>query len=143
MQVICKYKDMNEDKLRAQLCEAGLKATPARLAVMALLQRHQKPISVQTVMAKLKRVDPDQVTVYRILSSLVQAELVREVYVEKGISSYEIADRPHHHHLICEKCGFVEDVTACCDDPKPVAFRTVTHHNLEFMGICEKCAGAA
>jgi Fur family ferric uptake transcriptional regulator len=63
-------------------------------------------------MSKLKEATPNQVTVYRILDSLLQAELVREVYVAKGISSYEIADRPHHHHLICEKCGFVESVSA-------------------------------
>ena len=131
-------------ELKKLLREAGLRVTQNRLAVMQMLRKRQKPVTVQDVIAGLKSIAPDQVTIYRILRSLVEADLVREVYVTKGVSSYELADRPHHHHLICEKCGFVEDVHDCCDNPKPAntSFKTITHHNLEFMGICENCAEA-
>ena len=130
------------EKVKQRLREAGLKATPARLAVMDVLKQHHKPITAQTFMSKLKDVKPDQVTVYRILSALVQAKVVREVSIAKGVASYELADRPHHHHVVCEGCGRVEDVPGKCIElpKKPKTFKHVTSHQLEYAGICNECA---
>ena len=129
-------------KIKTLLQDAGLKATPARVAVMRVLKRHQKPINAQTVMTRLKDVQPDQVTIYRILSALVQAGVAREVSVAKGVASYEMADRPHHHHVVCEGCGRVEDVAGQCAElpKKPKTFKHVTSHQLEYAGICNDCA---
>lgn len=132
----------SREAIQGQLRDVGLKVTPARVAVVDVLKHHKKPITAQTVMAKLKAVRPDQVTVYRILSALVQAEVVREVSVAKGVASYELADRPHHHHVICEECGRVEDVAGKCVElpKKPKTFKQVTGHQLEYAGICNDCA---
>lgn len=133
---------IQNDQVKSQLRGAGLRATPARMAVLRLLQECAEPMDVQDMLRGLGRRAPDQATVYRNLSALVTAGLVKEVALKVRVVNYEVADLPHHHHLICEKCGFVEGVTVRCDDLKPVkkSFRTVKSHNLEFVGICQKCA---
>jgi Fe2+ or Zn2+ uptake regulation protein len=142
MQVICEYSCVDKrDNVREQLREAGFKATPARVALLSLLAREAKPLAVPSILRRLSA-EADQATIYRALNSLVKAGLVAKLRIQSGIAHFEFAALPHHHHLICEKCGLVEDVTACCEDPKPAvsSFRQVTQHNLEYSGICEMCA---
>lgn len=128
--------------MREGLKEVGLRATPARIAILGLLQADARPTEVKTILRKLKAKAPDQATVYRVLSSLVEAGLVKTVSLKAGIESYEIADLPHHHHLTCEKCGYVEDVEVCIKTPTPTSrsFRSVNSHRLEFSGICNNCS---
>ena len=143
MRIVCKYIDVDKSNQSATaLREAGLRATPARRAVLSILRNSTEPLDAAAIMDKLPQPAPDQATVYRILTSFAEAELVRPVMIKPGTTSFELTDRPHHHHLICERCGYVEDVTACCDDPRPTpkTFQAITNHQLEFTGICTKCA---
>lgn len=134
--------DNTPQAVAAKLRQAGLRATPARIEVLKILTTNAVPLDVQAILRRLHRTAPDQATIYRILTSFVKAELARPVTVRPSVVSFEATDRPHHHHLICEKCGYVEDVSNCCDAPKPTpkSFQAVTSHQLEFMGICTKCA---
>ena len=68
-----------------------------------------------------------------------------------GHARYELYEElvGHHHHLVCSRCGWIED------DPVPpevdaglaslldaVAARTgftVTDHRLELRGLCKRC----
>lgn len=129
------------DTLSTQLRSAGLRATPARRSLLAFLSEQAEPVHVQRILRHVPK-SIDQATVYRILNRLVTAGLVREVHLQAGVVHYEAADRPHHHHVVCEKCGYVEDVTEC-RVPHRVAsrgFSEVTEHSLEFIGICHACA---
>ena len=142
--IVCKYGGVEKIKqdMAEQLRAAGLRATPARAAVLKLLISRAKPMEAQEILQLIPAGMADTATVYRILHSLTQAGLARAVQLRAGAVSYEAAGLPHHHHVICEKCGLVEDVTACCDNPKPIAigFQKVTGHTLEFSGICKACA---
>jgi len=129
-----------KERIKKQLRQAGFKATPARVALLALLEERAKPLEVSVIMGQIK-VEADQATVYRALRLLAQAGLVRRVQMQAGAAHYEFAALPHHHHLICEKCGLVEDVMVCCDNQRPLvaSFSQVTNHNLEYSGICNDC----
>jgi Fe2+ or Zn2+ uptake regulation protein len=133
---------IGDDQLKQQLRAAGLKATPARMAVLRLLRRSAAPLHVRDVLRALGRRAPDQATVYRALRSFSAAGVVDEVLLQAGAVRFEIAARPHHHHVTCERCGRIEDVTAGCVKlrPAPAAFRRITQHAVEFSGICKKCA---
>lgn len=141
VQIVCKYVGVQKEDHKLQLRGANLRATPARLALLSTLAEERKPLAVSEI-TKAMGLDIDQATIYRVLGRLVEAGLIKRLAIKSGISHFELADRPHHHHLICEQCGLVEDVTVCCDDPKPVAvsFSKVTSHTLEYAGICEACA---
>lgn len=142
MRIICKYIGVEKNIFKEQLRRVGLRATPARIAIMRLLQESSMPLDAAAVQNRLRKKAPDLATTYRVLSSLVEKELVRAVGVKTGVVSYEMANLPHHHHLICEKCGFVEDVETCCESPQPrvASFSMVKDHRLEFSGICNNCA---
>jgi len=49
-------------------------------------------------------------SVYRALDQLVELELVQRVELGDGIARFEPAhvDGEHHHHLVCDGCGRVE-----------------------------------
>jgi Fe2+ or Zn2+ uptake regulation protein len=108
---------------------------------LSVLESCQKPIDALALAKKLKNSSPDTVTVYRVLHSLLDAGIVKGASISKNASSYELADRPHHHHLVCESCGRIEDVCLPCDNLIPTAsFKKIIRHELEFIGLCNNCA---
>lgn len=128
---------------KALLTDNGLKATPARLAVLALLSKEAKPISATDILAALGKKSADQATVYRIIEAFADAGIVRRVELKKGQAYYELAARPHHHHVVCTKCSRVEDVylpEAAVDRQVERQTRfAVREHAMEFFGLCPKC----
>ena len=55
------------DELRDALRARGLRATPSRMAVLALLRRHQGPLSHAEAADQLKDQGWDRATIYRKL----------------------------------------------------------------------------
>lgn len=96
---------------------AGLRRTPARAALLNVLMRADRPLTVHDLLAQLSPT-PDLVTVYRSLSTLCGRNLVRKVHGEDRTWRYEFigSDRsPHTHaHFVCDDCGQME----CLPDVK-------------------------
>ncbi len=130
----------------------GLRATPQRLQVLDVLAHTSKPMSITELQKKLsssaKNASVDTVTLYRSLETLVGKALVRPVDLRHGHTDYEfVQEGKHHHHLICESCGLVEDFAWCPNEKlqKEILtttshFAKLTDHALEFFGVCAKCA---
>lgn len=133
--------------MKTLLHNAGYKATPGRLALLEVLQKSKRPLSIQSIMRKLKGKKIDQVTLYRNLDALEKAKLVRKVDLRHGHADYELAGKDHHHHLSCLGCGEVRDFGGW--DLKPIIrkvlrsnpdFDSISEHSLEFFGLCKDCA---
>jgi Fe2+ or Zn2+ uptake regulation protein len=113
-----------------------------------VLQRAKEPISIVEVEKKLIRAPIDRVTLYRTLETLVDVSIVRPVDLRHGHVDYELIEEgKHHHHIICEKCGYLEDFEWCADrEAEEKALKATKHfaslsdHSYEFFGICKKCA---
>jgi Fe2+ or Zn2+ uptake regulation protein len=126
----------------------GLKATPQRVRILTLLADQKKPVSITELQTKAGKGNIDTVTLYRSLEVLMKNELVRPVDLRHGHTDYEMVGKAgHHHHLVCEKCGAIEDFDWCPEDEfkknilkKTSQFSSVTDHSLELFGICKKCA---
>ncbi len=82
-------------------------------------------------------------TVYRNLQVLQEDGAVTELNLNGTVSRFE-AKQVSHYHFRCERCGRVFDL----DEPvnnkldERVAKRTgftVSHHQLEFRGLCKDC----
>ncbi len=131
---------------RAVLHKAGYKATPARLLILKLLQTTKKPLSPQTIVDRVLKY-ADQATTYRILKALKESKIIRQIDFQHSHPHYELTDADgDHHHLICIKCGAVEDVEDCDIDSmeksvlrKSKRFSKIERHSLEFFGLCDKC----
>lgn len=125
---------------------ANLKVTHARTAVLQLLSDQDAPIDVGGIVNHLQkqRVDADKVTVYRILDAFVKKGLVERLEFGEGKFRFELSDRRKHHHLICEQCGNIEDISDCniAILEKEIAKKKhflVKRHALEFFGLCQNC----
>ena len=124
---------------------AGLKVTPARLELLRVLSKNERPLTVTDIASKLSNIN--QITIYRALVAMGEAQIVRKVDVQHAYTHYElVATKKHHHHAICSSCGRIEDVEACLPASleKEVLrhlkeFSSLTGHSLEFIGRCKKC----
>lgn len=131
-----------------RLREQGLRATQARLDLLAVLEKTRQPMRPQDIAAKL---NADTATVYRSLNALVKSGIVRRLDLDEQAKFYELERGDDHHHLVCTSCQKIEDVRICEDDScrvdklanqalKSSSFSNVSHHRLEFFGLCNTCA---
>jgi Fur family transcriptional regulator, ferric uptake regulator len=128
------------------LKENRLRVTPARMAVLELLEKKDAPMDIQAILAELSAssIPCDQVTVYRMMETFVEKGMVKQVNFEDGKFRYEI-EGEHHHHLVCEQCGSIQAIHDPClavseTEVKQKYNFQITRHHLEFFGLCQSCA---
>lgn len=133
------------ENFRQVLRRSGFKATPARLAILEILRATKRPMSAQAIFDALPR-GADRVTVYRTVKSLKEKGIISQIDLRHNHAHYELANLAEHHHLICIRCGRVEDIHRCGIEetyPKMLRaskhFTKITEHALEFYGVCKKC----
>ncbi|MBA2648910.1 MAG: ferric iron uptake transcriptional regulator [Legionella sp.] len=136
---------MDENK---QLKEVGLKITTPRLKVLNILeQSSNRHLSAEDVFKSLMNIGEDVslATVYRVLTQFEAAGLVSRHNFEGGHSVFELARGEHHDHLVCVRCGLVEEFV---DDIIEQRQKTIannahfqmTDHALNIFGICAQCS---
>jgi Fe2+ or Zn2+ uptake regulation protein len=125
------------------LRSAGLRATPQRCAVLAVLAARRQPVSV-AALVRASRNAFDMTTAYRTLDALEKRSLVRRIGIDRERATFELA-RGHHHHAICSSCGMVRDISICITPgldeavQRTARFAHIERHSLEFFGICRAC----
>lgn len=94
------------------LKNAGLKATLPRLKVLSLFEnskeRHLSAEDVYKIMLNAGE-DVGLATVYRVLMQFEQAGLLIRHHFESGKAVFELDNGGHHDHIVCVKCGRVEE----------------------------------
>lgn len=131
---------------KKELREMDLRATPARVAVMQLLEKTKSPVDISMVIDHLKKeaIATDDATVFRIMHMFTDKGITNPIQFQEGKARYELASKEDHHHLICEKCGSVEDIedTVIPTLEKHIEIEhrfLVKRHSLEFFGVCDNC----
>jgi Fur family ferric uptake transcriptional regulator len=84
-------------------------------------------------------------TVYRALRALAEAHEIISVLIQDGPPRYELVERGHHHHFLCQKCGTVFDISGCLGKELfmgmvPDNFR-LEGHEVTLHGLCAGCGG--
>jgi Fur family ferric uptake transcriptional regulator len=102
------------------------------------------PQSVVDIVISLRRkqTNVDMVTVYRTLEVLIELGVVGKTKFNNK-SMFELLSDDHHHHLICNDCGSIEDIPLneamlMNQVDKQTKFK-VQSHSLEFFGLCTNC----
>ena len=94
------------------LKKAGLKVTLPRMKVLEILessaQRHMSAEDVYRALIE-NGGEVGLATVYRVLTQFEAAGLVVRHHFEGGQSVFELDSGRHHDHLVCVKCGRVEE----------------------------------
>lgn len=128
------------------LSQAQLKQTKARIALVEVLDNEHEPIDAAHLMMLLseKGVRVDQATVYRILDVFQKKGIITRFELQEGKFRYELSRSNEHHHLICEVCSKIEDISDCNitaleeEILQKKGFH-VNRHTLEFFGVCSNC----
>jgi len=126
------------------LKEHGLRVTPQRVAISALLldrHAHYTPHEVhEALRRRFPSLSPN--TVYLTLAQLEAAGLVQRVHVE-GQSVFDSNTRVHDH-LYCQGCGLLADVpsaAAPAKAPPQAAQWRIDHASRTLFGLCPACRG--
>lgn len=120
----------------------GDRMTKPRKHVLEILMKSRLPITAQEIHSKIKTID--LVSVYRTIELLLKTGVVKELLFGDGKKRYEIVNgNDHHHHLICENCGDIEDIKMKEEDllknVKNKSKFLIKEHKLEFFGLCSDC----
>lgn len=93
-----------------KLKEKGLKVTPQRLAIFEAVMALDNHPTAENVSEYIKINHPNISvgTVYKVLDSFVENNLLKKVKTEKDIMRYD-AVLSHHHHLYCAETDKIED----------------------------------
>ena len=94
------------------LKNAGLKATMPRLKIISLFETSKvRHLTAEDVYRKLLSDGPDigLATVYRVLTQFEQAGILVRHHFDSGKAVFELNEGHHHDHLVCLKCGRVEE----------------------------------
>jgi Fur family ferric uptake transcriptional regulator len=134
-----------------EIARHGFRLTGPRRAVVDVLVAHASPMSVAEIHARLKIRRANLVSVYRAVNLLCELGLLRVADTSKGTQRFELAEQfiGHHHHLVCQECGSVEDLDGCLLEADVLgalrqrvrrsrSFR-LTGHDLKLFGICRRC----
>ncbi|MFG0266184.1 MAG: Fur family transcriptional regulator [Rhodopirellula sp. JB055] len=102
--------------------DAGLRATPARIATLTLLRDANAPLTHANVAEHLAANGVDKATAFRNLNDMADAGLLRRTELGDHVWRFEaIAEGGHdqsaHPHFLCIDCGTV----SCLDDVKLTA----------------------
>ena len=141
------------ETVAARLHDVGQRYTDQRRRLVEILAVARSPLSIPDILRGRRGLP--QSSVYRILSDLVDAGVVRRIVSEEDdFGRYELTEdlTGHHHHVICSTCGRTRDVTLPTDVEgtldgtldgvaRTAGFADVSHR-LDLVGTCEACAAA-
>lgn len=131
----------------SDLKKAGLKITIPRMKILQILESARSHhLSAEDVYRILRESEEDigLATVYRVLTQFEEAGLVVRHNFEEGHSVFELDHGTHHDHLVCVKCGRVEEfvdsvIEGRQEEVAKEAGYTITDHSLNIYGICGAC----
>lgn len=130
------------------LRNAGLKVTTPRIKILQILEKqvNERHLTAEKVYKILLSEDEEigLATVYRVLTQFEAAGLVVRHQFEGGNSIFELATGDHHDHILCMKCGKVDEFSDELIESrqKEVAQELgyeLTDHGLYLYGFCPKC----
>lgn len=131
----------------SNLKKAGLKITLPRRKILEILEKAKEHhLSAEDIHRILQDSDEEigLATIYRVLTQFEEAGLVIRHHFEGGQSVFELDHGEHHDHLVCVKCGRVEEfiddlIEARQQEIAMQAGFNITDHSLNIFGICGTC----
>ena len=130
------------------LKKAGLKVTLPRVKILEMLEtsniRHHTAEDIYKALLDMGE-EVGLATVYRVLTQFEAAALVTRHHFESGQAVFELNHGSHHDHLVCVKCGQVEEFYDETIEQQQLKIAkdkgyVITDHNLIIYGTCANCS---
>ncbi len=131
-----------------ELKNAGLKVTLPRLKILNILvtASSEDHLSAEEIYQRLNDSGEEVglATVYRVLTQFEQAGLVQRHFFDGGQSVFELDNGDQHSHIVCVRCGYVDEFQK--EDFKIKSEEIATSFGYIFQeakvtlyGICKRC----
>lgn len=139
-----------ERQVAARLAERDARFTPSRRRVVRFLSAADGPVSASGLHTGLDGAVPLS-SLYRTLTVLEEAGVLAREHDADGTARYELAEwlTGHHHHLVCVRCGAIEDVEIDAEAEAEMTGLVVriaarrgfaaTGHRIDIEGRCPGC----
>jgi Fur family transcriptional regulator, ferric uptake regulator len=135
-----------QDQLAGVLRRKGQRPTPQRLMILSVLAERGGHLTAETIHEVIRDSYPtiNLSTVYRTLETLRDHGIVSETDLGQGRRQFEMLGQ-RHHHLVCLRCGHLDDLHAAALAPLEAQLRADHgfHARLDHMaifGLCRQCA---
>jgi len=135
--------------LRDRLRDHGYRVTTQRQTVFEAVAtlEHGTP---DEILRHAQTIDPalNLSTVYRNLEVLEDVGLIRHAHLGHGSPTYHLADHHRHVHLVCGKCGAVQEVPVAAartlvDSLKADHGFAIDIDHFAIQGTCATCGAAS
>jgi Fur family transcriptional regulator, ferric uptake regulator len=143
---------MNTDNVKERfskfLKSQGHRITNERLLVLESLCSDESHIDAENLFIKMrgKGLKVSRATVYNTLQLLLQSNMIKRSHFGETHLHYEPAlSEKQHHHILCSKCGKVEEFSSeilnkiqvdICERNK---YKFVSSA-FQIIGVCKKCS---
>lgn len=93
------------------LRKSGHRVTPQRVMILDVMRSRTGHITAEEVFQAVYAEQPfvNRSTVYRTLDMLTKEGLLTVTDLGTGPAAYELNTGEPHHHLVCQKCGHIEE----------------------------------
>lgn len=137
------------DEVGIRLAAVDQRYTAGRRAIIEVLAAAERPLTVPEITSRSPSVPVS--SAYRSLTALVDAGVLRRVAGTDDHGRFELSEDlgGHHHHLLCDGCGVVSDISAyprleraLADAARVAREETgfeVTGHRIDLLGRCTAC----
>ncbi|MFB6319876.1 Fur family transcriptional regulator [Saccharicrinis sp. FJH54] len=101
---------VSAEEIKSRLVGAGLKVTPQRMNILEAVYTLKNHPTAEKITEFVRKRNPNIATgtVYNVLETLVENELIKKVKTDRDIMRYDGLTE-NHHHLYCSQCDVIED----------------------------------
>jgi Fur family ferric uptake transcriptional regulator len=129
------------------LKKLGLKATHPRIKILHILENAVSHLRAEEIYNILTGMGEEiaLATVYRVLTQFEEAGLIIKHHFDADHSVFELNKGEHHDHLVCLKCGRIDEFFDEAIEARQLAVAQthgyqITHHTMYLYGACSGCA---
>jgi len=136
------------EEFKAVLRKNSLKFTKQREIILQTLYNFPGHFLPEEFYLLIKENNPKTnigiATIYRTLNLLEDSSIVTSISFGKNGKKYELANKPHHDHIICKNCGLILEFEdkEIEKKQKEIAEKNgfiLTNHIMQLYGICADC----
>lgn len=130
------------------LKQNGLKYTKQREVLLKCLYNNNIHVTPENLCSTIKELYPHLnigiATVYRTLNLLEDAGMVTSLSFGAQGKKFELANKPHHDHMICKSCGEIIEFQNSNIEQTQIQIAQehdfkLTGHLMQLYGICKDC----
>lgn len=140
------------EEFKKVLRENGLKFTKQREILLQTLYHKDGHYTPERLYVYIKETHPELnvgiATVYRTLNLLEESGMATSISFGAQGKKYELANKPHHDHMICKKCGKIIEFEDSTIEKRQLSVAKehgfkLTGHMMQLYGICKDCIKGA